>query len=541
MSKTIGLILALEDKCSPQLQKVAEKLDLTTEQAKAMHNRFVQIDKQLRKNLKEAAKIAGAGLAAMTAASAVLITKTVEAGDRIDKMSQKMQMSRKTFQELDYVFSQNGANIESMSKGMVKLSKNITEVRKGNKNAIETFKQLGVSIKDSRGQIRKSEDIFLDIISSLQKMPDNANRSALATQLLGKSASELAPLLNSGAKSVDDLRQKFKDLGLGMSDKSIDSAVKFKDSMDSISRSLQGAGFEIAGEFLPSVQKVADTIIANMPKIKATVTPVIKGILDIVNATISSMNIWMPVLAGVVAGLGTFKAITGVIATIKSFKLAIEGATLASKMWGLVVSANPIGMVAVGLAIAIPLLVTAYNKFEGFRKCVQAAWSVTKLLGATIVMVAKYTWDFLKPIAMVGVKILSWVTPIGIVAKLIANLFQYLRKVISAMGGLRAIGENVKNWADNTREKISVANKISKHATGTMFAPGGLSLVGENGPELLNLPRGSQVFNNHETKNMMSKDITINLNIGGNVIGNDDFIAQISNVLGRQLATALAV
>ncbi len=40
---------------------------------------------------------------------------------------------------------------------------------------------------------------------------------------------------------------------------------------------------------------------------------------------------------------------------------------------------------------------------------------------------------------------------------------------------------------------------------------------------------------------MMSKDITINLNIGGNVIGNDDFIAQVSNALGRQLATALAV
>ena len=60
------------------------------------------------------------------------------------------------------------------------------------------------------------------------------------------------------------------------------------------------------------------------------------------------------------------------------------------------------------------------------------------------------------------------------------------------------------------------------------------------------MPKGSRVYNNTETKNILNtqnanKDITINLNIGGNVIGNDDFIAQISNVLGRQLAVALSV
>jgi hypothetical protein len=35
-------------------------------------------------------------------------------------------------------------------------------------------------------------------------------------------------------------------------------------------------------------------------------------------------------------------------------------------------------------------------------------------------------------------------------------------------------------------------------AKGTDFAPGGLSLVGEQGPELVNLPRGAQVIPNHQ-------------------------------------------
>lgn len=39
--------------------------------------------------------------------------------------------------------------------------------------------------------------------------------------------------------------------------------------------------------------------------------------------------------------------------------------------------------------------------------------------------------------------------------------------------------------------------KIPGFATGTNYAPGGLAWVGERGPELVNLPRGSQVIPNH--------------------------------------------
>lgn len=43
---------------------------------------------------------------------------------------------------------------------------------------------------------------------------------------------------------------------------------------------------------------------------------------------------------------------------------------------------------------------------------------------------------------------------------------------------------------------------IPGFAKGTNFAPGGLAIVGEKGPELVNLPRGSQVVPNHELKGM---------------------------------------
>jgi hypothetical protein len=55
---------------------------------------------------------------------------------------------------------------------------------------------------------------------------------------------------------------------------------------------------------------------------------------------------------------------------------------------------------------------------------------------------------------------------------------------------------------------------FSSFASGTNFAPGGLALVGERGPELVNLPRGSRVTPNNKMGNM-------HITIDGRIKGKD--------------------
>jgi len=47
---------------------------------------------------------------------------------------------------------------------------------------------------------------------------------------------------------------------------------------------------------------------------------------------------------------------------------------------------------------------------------------------------------------------------------------------------------------------IALAQGYAMAANGTDFAPGGTTIVGERGPELVNLPRGSEVVPNHALK-----------------------------------------
>ena len=66
--------------------------------------------------------------------------------------------------------------------------------------------------------------------------------------------------------------------------------------------------------------------------------------------------------------------------------------------------------------------------------------------------------------------------------------------VLNTVVQLGSIGAFGKGFAG----RVNSAPAIPAFANGTNFAPGGMALVGERGPELVNLPRGSQVIPNHK-------------------------------------------
>lgn len=72
---------------------------------------------------------------------------------------------------------------------------------------------------------------------------------------------------------------------------------------------------------------------------------------------------------------------------------------------------------------------------------------------------------------------------------------------------------------------------IPKYARGTRNHPGGLAILGELGPELVNLPKGSQVYSHQESKNI-TRPINLNLNIG-TLIADDYGLKQLERKLSN--------
>jgi hypothetical protein len=76
--------------------------------------------------------------------------------------------------------------------------------------------------------------------------------------------------------------------------------------------------------------------------------------------------------------------------------------------------------------------------------------------------------------------------------------------------------------------------KPGAFAGGTDYAPGGMALVGERGPELVNLPRGSQVIPNNVLRNSGGSSITAPVNVAIDARGASvEAVARLAQVVGE--------
>ena len=220
-----------------------------------------------------------AGASAVGGAAFKMASDTAAAADEVDKTSQKLGMSREAYQEWDYVLSQSGVEITSMTTGLKTLTNKIDDAKNGSKSATEMFNKLGVSMNDLQSMSR--EEAFDAVIKGMQGMEDSTERAALANDLFGRSGQELTALFNQTAESTEQLKNKAHELGMIMSDETIDSGVVFTDTIDTIKRSLSGAANSLGGTVLPIVLTVLNFIVERMPTIQALInqlSPVITSV-----------------------------------------------------------------------------------------------------------------------------------------------------------------------------------------------------------------------------------------------------------------------
>lgn len=194
-----------------------------------------------------------AGVATAVAGVSALFVKgaadVAEYGDNIDKMSQKMGISAEAYQEWDAVLQHSGTSIDAMSRGMQTLQKNAV-------NSAEKFEKLGISQKQLAEM--STEDLFAATIEGLQNMGEGAERTALASELLGTSAKELGALLNTSAEETQAMKDRVHELGGVMSDEAVKAAAKYKDTLQDMKTAFSGVSRGIQTEFLPAITTVME-------------------------------------------------------------------------------------------------------------------------------------------------------------------------------------------------------------------------------------------------------------------------------------------
>ena len=215
----------------------------------------------LTKSLSESEKKTLAfsvNVAAATVAVSKMIGVVVNAtkeyisyGSAINDISERTGLSTEATQKWKFIAEQTGATIGDVSTAVAAMTRNLGT------NA-DTFKSLGIQVKNADGTFRSTTDIFDDTIRVLSSMQDETERDQLAFKLLGRSAQSIIPILNSGSKEIELMGKQAKNLGIILGDDVIKNADKLGDSTDALKSSLSSAKNVIVNEMAPALIAITD-------------------------------------------------------------------------------------------------------------------------------------------------------------------------------------------------------------------------------------------------------------------------------------------
>lgn len=288
------------------------KLSLdTSEYEKGLDNseksamNFGSVMQVMGKGVAGAAAVGTAALAAMgtvtIGATSAIIDSAAEVaayGDNIDKMSQKMGISIEAYQEWDAVMQHSGTSMESLKASMKTLA---NAAEKGN----EAFVQLGIS--EEQLATLSNEELFSQVITGLQNMEEGTERTYIASQLLGRGATELGALLNTSAEETQAMKDRVHELGGVMSEEAVKSAAQFQDNLQDLQTAMEGIKRNIVSELLPGLSTLMDGFTRLLSGDMDADTVIEEGIgklLDgITNAGEKIMNLVTEIFPRVVEGI----------------------------------------------------------------------------------------------------------------------------------------------------------------------------------------------------------------------------------------------
>lgn len=428
---------------------------------------------KLAKGIGTAAKWGAAiGGAAIAGAGALLgmATKSSEAGDRVDKLSQKIGMSRQGFQEWDYILGQNGMSIESLQGGMKRLVKNLDDAKTGSATAVEAFDRIGLSVEEIQNM--SPEEAFDATVKALQAMPEGAEKAALANELLGRSGSELMPLLNGTTEDMEALRSRAHDLGLVMSDEAVTASAVFGDTLDDVKSSMGMVVTKVGLEVMPIIQSLLDWVLANMPLIQSVVGTVFGAIgtfvqtagdafttylLPIIQSVIDYIVVNWPMIQTTISNVLT--TITGIITGFVGVVQSIWAQWGDSIMSVVQVAWTAMQGVISGVTTAIQGIIQVFTSlvkgdwqgaWDGIKTYFQGVWEAMKSLvtGAVDIIknVIKLAWDVIKSVTS---------TVWEAIKSVISSVWESIKSSVSnAINSVKSTVENIWNAIKTTTSNI---------------------------------------------------------------------------------------
>jgi len=513
-TKNIDIVIKARDEASKELAGVRDNIsrvgtsaESTGKSVTGLKNNWVAL----------AAVAAGAGVAAN--AMVGFIESTVTSAN-------KMQAALTGLNSVARAFGHDANAAEKAARDLAFDGlMTVTDSAKGLKNLLASGFSLDEAVvlmkrfKDSAAFGRQSALSFGDAIASATEGIKNGNSILVDNAGVTKN---LSMMLVEAGYSAQDLMKASDDAGvrqaifngilqetnaqLGDADrltqstagKQAEMSARTEELKAKIGESLQPAILKLLETLTPMVEKFAK-FTEDHPNVVAAVTLIGTAALALI-ATLGTLGLAVIGLGPIFTAMsGTASlAMGGVTAAVGATKVGVSGL---SSFVGSAAATGPWGILAAAGVAAAALLIYKWQETEDVIRRVQAAIQNNN----------RYIDDTnrkLNELANNGKMALG-----------------ALYKVQEANGGLQTVAKYTNNGQ---------TTYLPTYASGTNYHQGGMAIVGEEGPELVNLPRGAQVLPADETEKAIGGK-NIQMNATFNVFNEVDLEASVRE-LGWRLS-----
>ena len=290
---------------------------------------------QKTKALSTAAAGALAGIAGIAYKAATM-------SDDLNTLSKQTGFTTAELQKMQYAADRIDVSMETITGASQKMVNKL-------KSSEKTFTDLGIATRDAGGNLRSSSDIFNDTIKYLSTIENETERDTVAMSIFGKSANELAGIIDDGGAALQAFGEEAEQAGLILDQETLDGLNEVNDEIDRLkaqsAATIAKAGAAALQALTPVIEKVA-VVIEKVLNYIAQLTP-------------EQMQVIITILAVVAA-------ISPLLSIVSKLTMAIS------------LLASPIGVVIAIIGALIAVGVLLYKHWDELKAKAEAFWQGVK-------------------------------------------------------------------------------------------------------------------------------------------------------------------
>ena len=178
-----------------------------------------------------------------------LVKGAVDSADSFGKLSDQTGIAANSLQAYANAGKLAGVGQETIDKGLRRLAQSMREADQGVATYSDSYKALGISVRDSDGNLKSSETVLGEIADRFADLPDGATKAAISMDIFGRSGGSLINLLNGGSAALSEFNY-------AVSDEFAQNAEFFNDQIAVLGIRFDGFRKQLADALLPTLNNL---------------------------------------------------------------------------------------------------------------------------------------------------------------------------------------------------------------------------------------------------------------------------------------------